>query len=178
MVYLPHHTDCIMISTRYRKIIKKFKSMAKSTPMMPQQITVKVPKTTPLDGGFFGQRKHRSHGVINEKQIKREEKRDKSRKEAEECCNCLEDTFCVDVQIGCGYDNGCRYDNETVNTMNNNDRNQSDERSLSSEMGLDEPCSGLFEIAYFTSRVFKCDAEFRRLMVLMLPVRTFSARGF
>jgi hypothetical protein len=45
-------------------------------------------------------------------------------------------------------------------------------------MGLDEPCSGLFEIAYFTSRVFNCDAEFRRLMVLMLPVRTFSARGF
>lgn len=135
--------------------------MAKSQPVIPTNINMKAPKTTLLDGGFFGQRKHRNHGTINEKLIKREENRDAN----DLCCNCLDDACCVGIEI--------------------DDENEDDCTSVDSasvkEKPLKEPavystrdvsyCGAFTSATRTTIKVFRIDREFRRILSLMLPVR-------
>lgn len=142
-----------------RRLKKAFRSMAKSQPMIPSNNNNdKAPKTTLLDGGFFGQRKHRNHGVINEKQIKREEKRDKSIL----CCVCFDETFCVEVEIG------DEMDDISVNSADG-------EHNLAGGTSICMPteqacCGGLYSAARTTIKILRMDREFQRIAALMLPV--------
>lgn len=135
--------------------------MAKSQPMIPANINVKAPKTTLLDGGFFGQRKHRNHGTITEKQIMREENRDAN----DLCCNCLDDPCCVGIEI----------DNENEDDCTSVDSASVKEKS--SERPASYPTRDISYCGAFTSdartiiKIFRIDREFRRILSLMLPVR-------
>lgn len=138
--------------------------MTKSYPVITQVSPRKVPKTTPLDGGFFGQRKHRNHGIINEKQVKREESRDLLRRRTEFCCNCFDDTLAIEADSK--YENN-NTPNKSVNAVKKS--NASDEPSVSSQ--ADQSCCvGLFHIVNNSSSIFRFDSEFQRIIALMLPV--------
>ena len=128
--------------------------MAKSQPITPPSNKAKAPKTTLLDGGFFGQRKHRNHCVINDKQIKREEKRDKSVL----CCVCFDDAFCVEVELG--------DENDDISVHSDMDQNLASCNAISTE----PCCGGLYSAARTTLKILKVDREFLRIAALMLPV--------
>ena len=133
--------------------------MAKSQPMIPDTFSSKAPKTTLLDGGFFGQRKHRNHGVINEKQIKREQKRDKSNL----CCHCFDETFCVEVEIS--------DENDDI-SVNSDDmgQNTSSGRNAVHIKAEQSYCGALTSATITTAKIFRLDREFQRIASLMLPV--------
>jgi len=147
-----------------QKLKKALKAMAKSQPMIRANINVKAPKTTLLDGGFFGQRKHRNHGTITEKQIMREENRDAN----DLCCNCLDDPCCVGIEI----------DNENEDDCTSVDSASVKEKS--SERPASYPTRDISYCGAFTSdartiiKIFRIDREFRRILSLMLPFTVTS----
>ena len=125
--------------------------------MIPSNINAKTPKTSLLDGGFFGHRKHRNHGVINERQMKREEKRDKSVL----CCQCFDDTFCVEVEIG------DENDDISVHSVDLGQNLAASDTCMATEQAC---CGGLYSAARTTIKILRVDREFQRIAALMLPV--------
>eukprot|EP00804_Cyclotella_cryptica_P030953 CCRYP_018812-RC/>CCRYP_018812-RC protein AED:0.04 eAED:0.04 QI:429/1/0.75/1/1/1/8/954/926 len=153
-----------------REILRKaLKSMTRSFPVTPELSPRKVPKTTPLDGGFFGQRKHRNHGIINEKQIKREETCDRLRKEMQICCNCFDDPLAIEVEII--DENNSRTSNNIANALERT--NASDDPSVSSKTDQSR-CCGLLHAAHSASNIFRWDSELQRIIALMLPFTVTS----
>jgi hypothetical protein len=137
--------------------------MAKSQPMIPTTNTHAPQKTTLLDGGFFGQRKHRNHGVISEKQIKREGKRDL-------CCHCFDETFCVEVEIG---------DDISVNSAHEQNLTGAPTAHTNYEQSYCESYCGAFTSAVLaTFKIFRLDREFQRIAALMLPVSFISFSSY
>lgn len=133
--------------------------MAKSQPVIPNTSSSKATKTTLLDGGFFGKRKHRNHGVINEKQIKREQKRDKRNL----CCHCFDETFCVEVEIDDGHDDT----SVNSNSVGQNNANGHHAVHIKTEQSY---CGALTSATKTTAKIFRLDREFQRIASLMLPV--------